>query len=72
MREIPEGAGVFTTEDGESWIDFRGAKDKGIVKAKHPDFKSFDYKSSVWMFDQEGNPNDEAGKLVQAAEAALV
>lgn len=70
-RELPEGAGVFTLE-GDSWIDFRGAKDKGSVKAKHPDFKSFDYKDSVWMFDQEGNPNDEAGKLVQAAEAALV
>jgi hypothetical protein len=69
-RELPEGAGVFTV-DGDTWIDFRGAKDKGTVNAKHPDFKSFDYKSSVWMFDQEGNPNEEAGTLVKAAEAAI-
>lgn len=66
-RELPTGAMPFNV-DGEQWIDYRKAKDQGSVVAKHPDFKSFDFKQAVWMVSQEGDPNEEAERLVKEAD----
>lgn len=57
--------------DGDSWRDFREAKTQGKVKANFPDFKSASGKS-VWMYDKQGEINDEAAALVKAADVSAV
>lgn len=73
--ETPESVTTFIYE-GEMWEDFRAAKSEGSVKKGFPDFKAVNIKDdrgqrkSVWMYDQEGNPNPEAQPLVTAADGA--
>ena|SRR3990167_273223 len=66
VREI--SGTLFFAEDGSKWFDFRQAKADGKEKPKFPDFKSEDMQTSVWLYDQEGAPNEEAAALVKAAE----
>ena len=73
--ETPDSVTTFIYE-GEMWEDFRAAKSEGSVKKGFPDFKAVNIKDdrgqrkSVWMYDQEGNPNPEAQPLVTAADGA--
>lgn len=70
QRQLPKGANIFFV-DGDKWVDFREAKTNNEVKAGFPDFKPFDdFRQGIWVVDQDGNPNDEAVKLVQAADGA--
>ena len=66
VREI--SGTLFFAEDGSKWFDFRQAKADGKEKPKFPDFKSEDMQTSVWLYDQEGAPTEEAAALVKAAE----
>src|SRR3990167_5221945 len=66
VREI--SGTLFFAEDGAKWFDFRQAKADNKEKPKYPDFKSEDMQTSVWLYDQEGAPNEEAAALVKAAE----
>lgn len=70
-KQLPEGTTIFTF-NGEQWLDFRAAKAKGTVKERHPEFKSFDWKQSVFMKDQDGNPNPDAAPYVTAADQAPI
>ncbi len=68
-KPLPEGASLFNYE-GNQWIDYRGPKDSGIAKSGHPDFKTLDNQTSIWMIDRDGNPSTEAEGLVLAADGA--
>lgn len=71
--ETPDSVTTFIHE-GEMWEDYRAAKSEGSVKKGFPDFKAVNLKDergqrkSVWMYDQDGNPNPEAQPLVTAAD----
>jgi len=71
--ETPDSVTTFIYE-GEMWEDFRQAKSDGSVKKGFPDFKAVNVKDdrgqrkSVWMYDQDGNPNPDAVVLVTAAD----
>ena len=66
VREI--SGTLFFDAVGTKWFDFRQAKADGKEKPKYPDFKSEDMQTSVWLYDQEGAPTEEAAALVKAAE----
>jgi hypothetical protein len=59
---------LFFAENGDKWFDFRDAKAANKEKPNFPDFKSEDMKTSVWLYDQEGSPNEAAVALLKAAE----
>ena len=66
---LKEGAPFNSS--GVQWLDFRAAKVEGRSKPKHPDFKTADGKESVYKVDFDGNPNEEFGILVAAAELGV-
>lgn len=66
-KPLPESVTTFTSE-GVEWYDFRKAKDNKDVAAGHPEFKTTDFKESVWMYEKDGSPKPEAAVLVTAAD----
>lgn len=65
---LPDSVRIFT-HNGASWYDFRAAKDNGDVKKGYPDFKTVDWKESVYIYDKQGNANSAALPLVNAADS---
>lgn len=68
-KALPEGVTVFTDSDGISWNDYRDAKRKGAVVSGFPEFKTTDNKTSVWIYKQDGSPDERAVALIAAADA---
>jgi len=68
--ETPMGD-VFTYE-GASWLDNRKLKTAGKLVPNYPDFKSVEGNTSIWMYSQSGEINEEAAALVTAADAHAV
>lgn len=67
-KPLPANATQFADSEGTLWVDYRVLKSEGQISPKHPDFKTRDNKKSVWLFDQEGQPNAEAQTLAEAAD----
>lgn len=61
---------LFFDKEGNKWFDFRQAKADGKEKKEYPDFKSEDFKTSVWMYTRDGEPVEDAAPLVAAADMA--
>lgn len=67
----PEGE-TFIYE-GELYTDFRKAKAApgSTVKPNYPDFKRESDNQGFWLYDRDGNPNEECAALVAAADGKV-
>lgn len=60
--------GVRFQLDGQTWFDYRQAKEDGKVKDTFPDFKNYETNEGIYINDLDGEPNEEAQPLVAAAD----
>ena len=67
-KPLPASVTTFADKAGVSWNDFRDAKSNGEVVNGFPEFKTTDNKTSVWIYKQDGSPDERAPELIEAAD----